>query len=366
MSAVLNFAKDPAFKAALTRGLFVVVVLLSLLAGILQFFAADTIQRLESRLPSQDISIERVVQAASSHSTADAAPSNPKEHIRESESPHGMNHETKPDEQPVQAPEKLQTSTKMPLIAQVQFKDDPFKAYKRPYQPQGKPVIAVAIRDFGLSDSVSDKILKALPPEISLLLSPYAKDAKAWGQRARQNGHEFWMTLPIESSGDVQSDPGSKALSSSSSLAHNEDVYEWAKASATEFPGYAGYTDVHYVSAQTTSKPTFRKIFTQKFGFLELNPVAPEFVETLAVAANAPYAKTTTAKAGALGKQHLLELFMGVEKEALNNGYAVLVIEPFPSVVDELANWASSLPSKNFELAPASAIASAAVQLKAE
>ena len=71
-----------------------------------------------------------------------------------------------------------------------------FRAYQTPFSLHGvgnKPVISFVLKDYGLSDKISNMALDMLPPEVSFLLSPYADLPQEWINRARAAGHEVWI-----------------------------------------------------------------------------------------------------------------------------------------------------------------------------
>lgn len=331
---MISLIKDRDFALSFIQGLGVMAVLFFLLIGAAQFNSPATIKNLESRLPAQEIAIER-------------------EAIKKAPPPPTT---AKPKSEPKALP------AKPPLVADHAKSDHPFQIYRRSFETTGHPAIAIAIKDFGLSNSAAEQILKTLPPEMSLLLSPYAKDAKIWGEKARASGHEFWLMLPIETSVSEQSFQGNKFLSGTGTLAGNQDALNWVMNSAAEYVGFAALTDAQFILAETVAKPSLRQIFSKQFGFLELNPEAPAYIETMALAENAAYAQVTAPVADDFKPEDFKAFLLKLEQKAITNGFALAVIEPYPAYIQVVADWSKTLSAKNIDLAPASAIAAATLQ----
>ena len=75
----------------------------------------------------------------------------------------------------------------------------PFQVYKKPFVlNHDKPYLAVAVDHFGLSTELSQQMIDDLPSTVSFILSPYSSQPDKWMQKARQDGHEVWLHLPLE------------------------------------------------------------------------------------------------------------------------------------------------------------------------
>ncbi len=75
-----------------------------------------------------------------------------------------------------------------------------FEAYKTPFvaKPTSKAVISLVMVDFGLSDTLSKLMIDSLPPNISLVASPYSTNIQAKISEARAKAFEIWLNLPME------------------------------------------------------------------------------------------------------------------------------------------------------------------------
>lgn len=227
----------------------------------------------------------------------------------------------------------------------------PFMAYKKPFSLTGKPLIAVVVLDFGLSALLSDQLIAQLPPEISLILSPYAADAEQWQKKARDNGHETWLQLPLENRKFISNDPGPQALLAQASIKYNQDRLGWILSRAPGYAGVAGETDEIFDHASNTLSGVFKNIFSRGLGYLEMNPQAGPAIEEISLGNKSPYARS--------------DLFIedvslkAIEKQASDRGYVIGIIRPTPNNIKALTTWFNTLDAKGYTLAPVSAIAEA-------
>ena len=89
----------------------------------------------------------------------------------------------------------------------------------------------------GLNEQRTETAINDLPLNISLAISPYARDLQTVAREARAMGHEVFLELPMEPADFPLSDPGPRALLTSLSEGENLVRLEWLLA---RFPGYAG------------------------------------------------------------------------------------------------------------------------------
>lgn len=234
----------------------------------------------------------------------------------------------------------------------------PFDAYKKAYSPDGTPVIAIAVMNYGLSENDSRNALKKLPPEVSLILNPYAQTPDVWKSLAGAEGHEFWIYLPVENQVyPVTQDPGPQALLTHSDFKYNQEKFLWALTRTSGYAGIAAYTDAAFLNAQSALKTLWDEGYRRGIASLEINPAGLEGIELNALEKNGPYIRNHSIYNDG-GEQTPEQWLKALEIEAGNNGYAIGIINtPYPKVVEAIAAWAGNLNGRGFSLAPVSAFA---------
>jgi polysaccharide deacetylase 2 family uncharacterized protein YibQ len=230
----------------------------------------------------------------------------------------------------------------------------PFMAYKRPFTPDERPVIAIALQDFGLSQELSTQAIEKLPPDVSLIISPYVNDAEAWQVKARADGHEVWLYMPLENKNISTEDIGPFGLVINASLSQNQKRLNWLMSRMTGYAGLASYSDEVMNSMNSMNSITqniVKSFFARGVGYLEMNPQGASAIETLAVASRSVFVDTTLLL-DSLNARALAE----AKDKARTKGYAVVVFPLNHRNLSELSAWNASLQDEGLRLAPLSAV----------
>ncbi len=228
-----------------------------------------------------------------------------------------------------------------------------FRAYQAPFSFKDigqKPLISFIIQDFGLSQKSSEKALDTLPPEVSFALSPYSALPQEWIKMAKGNGHEVWLTLPIQNEHSM--DLGPNTIFHHAALPQKIDRLHDSFALALGYTGVASFTDNTMSRANDHYIKIAEEIYARGLGFLELNPNAPITIQGKALAIGAPYIKTNLTVVRPKGKNSYEEL----EKFAKKNGYAVAIIPNYPDSIKNLSKWILKVGKMDYAIAPVSAI----------
>lgn len=239
-----------------------------------------------------------------------------------------------------------------------------FEQYRRPYRygNVGRPIIALAMTDFGLSHMASQTALKALPPAVSFILSPYSDQPQAWINAARENGHEVWLGIPVENKSASFSDPGPASLLARSSLEANRDALHWSLSRATGYVGIASFTDDSFYRAELMLDNLVSEFFKRGLGYMEMNAQAPSTIQNIALRQNAPYIRSDLWIYAADG---LDQSFAQMEQTAHTNGFAMAVIPGFPANIGRLAQWLAQHENQ-YTFVPASSYYDAPMHAKAD
>lgn len=256
----------------------------------------------------------------------------------------------------------LYEETQYGLLPKVRVLDrmTPFDAYKTPVIQMGKPKIGIVVHDFGLSQSDSEMALKELPPEVTMLVSSYAKKPDEWREKAQKSGHETWLYMPFETENSAYNDPGPQALLTTVSLKNNEKNMKENLGYMVGYPGVAASTDYVFANSKMMLKPLVTKMYDRGLAFLELNPNAPDTIENMNAKDLAPYIKADIVINGENEQSHGSPL-KELERIAQSNGKAIGVLYPHPSSLKQISVWLNSLPGKGFVLMPVSALSGPAI-----
>ncbi len=230
-----------------------------------------------------------------------------------------------------------------------------FAAYKRPSPPldSKKPSIAILLTDIGLSPKNAKAALESLPPEISLLLSPYAQSPETWRELSRKKGHETWLNIPAESKNIAHADPGPAALLIRDDVDSNRNRLYWSMARTTGYVGLSSFLDDSFLMAQKNFRAVFQSGLERGLAYLELNPAAADYLQGVTLKAGVPGLKADMWIVRPQGENS----FESLEKTAREKGYALGVMPAYPQQTKMLELWLKSLNQKGFVLVPVSSLA---------
>ena len=216
------------------------------------------------------------------------------------------------------------------------------------------PSIGILLAGIGMSASDSDQAILATPAPVSLAVSPYTVRPDALLAEARQHGHEYFLSLPMEPRDYPLNDAGNRAMLTGNTPAANAQLLEWA---LTRFGGYVGATGAlgalhgeRFADSPSQIGPALDEV--TKRGLLYVDPRAgaalPQGVAGRAIdlvvdaTPGAPEIDANLAK---------------LEQIARGRGSALgLVSVPRPVAVARLVAWAAGLKERGLALRPVSAI----------
>jgi uncharacterized protein len=217
-----------------------------------------------------------------------------------------------------------------------------------------RPRIGIVMAGMGVSDAGGVDAVKALPSGVTLAISPYAPHPARLLEAARIAGHEYLLSLPMESVGDTANDAGDHALLVNATPAQNADRLDWM---LSRFTGYAGVTNAlgalrgeRFAGSADLMVPLLQTLAARGLFYVEARPTAALppgiWAASVDILLDEPPVRSEIDTKLAL-----------LEKLARQRGWALgLAVTPRPLTIDRIIDWANGLKEKGFVLAPASAL----------
>src|SRR5262249_23135912 len=120
----------------------------------------------------------------------------------------------------------------------------PADVYARPLTPSfdkvSGPRVALVVGGLGIGAAGTFQALAKLPGAVSFAFAPYGSDLTRWVARARSEGHEVLLQVPMEPFDYPDNDPGPQTLLTTLSPAQNVDRLHWFMS---RFQGYVGISN---------------------------------------------------------------------------------------------------------------------------
>ncbi|KPF71054.1 hypothetical protein IP69_06870 [Bosea sp. AAP35] len=235
----------------------------------------------------------------------------------------------------------------------------PAQIYARPAgpPPSGKIAgrVAILVGGLGISQSGTSDAITKLPGAVSLAFAPYGAELERTVQRARGEGHEVFLQLPMEPFDYPDSDPGPHTLLTGPKSADNLDRLHWAMGRFTGYVGIVNFLGGRLTSDEAALSPILRELAGRGLMVVDDGSSARSLLAAAAIRAQIPAMKIdrvidTVARADAIDKE-----LAAVEVAARDQGLAVVSASALPVSVERIARWAQTLEAKGIQIVPISA-----------
>ena len=233
------------------------------------------------------------------------------------------------------------------------------EVYARPVtgSPNG-PRVAIMVGGLGVSASSTGEALAKLPPAVTLGFIPYGQDLGRLVTRARGEGREVVLQVPMEPFDYPDNDAGPQTLLTSLSPEQNLDRLHWAMSRFQGYVGIANYMGARFTAAEQALVPVMRDAGKRGLIYLDDGTSARSLTSQIAGAANMPFAKANIVLDAVPTPAEIDNALAKLESIARERGVAVGVASALPASIDRIAHWAKAAAGRGIVLVPVSAVAS--------
>ncbi len=236
----------------------------------------------------------------------------------------------------------------------------PAAAYARPFTPaRGRPMIAIVIGGLGFNAGATTQAIEELPPQVTLSFVPYAQNLQSWIDRARANGHEVLLELPMEPFDPDADDTGPQTLLAAASAQQNVTRLESLLSRGAGYFGVTNYQGARFATSAQASQPVVQAL--RRRGLVFISSGIGQRTALSVEAQRAGLANTAADRiidarreAAAIDDQ-----LLNLEALALQNQSAIGAGFAYPVTMEQVGRWARDIESRGYQLAPASAVLSA-------
>ena len=233
-----------------------------------------------------------------------------------------------------------------------------YDAYARPAPKldAAMPQVAIIVTGLGMSRAATEATLAAMPENVTLSLDIYARGLDFWVARAREDGHEVLLNLPLESANFPFDDPGPEALKTLNATEENVQKLEYILSRTT---GYFGVLADHGSKFLTVTEQIDVVMEQLKArGLMYVDGGAPGSLGTRsAYKMNIPWAAVEINLDQAQGRAELDEQLQTFVELAHKRAIAVARVSASPLTLTRLGAWLATLDQKGLQLVPVSALA---------
>ena len=235
----------------------------------------------------------------------------------------------------------------------------PARIYARPLgpEPSTKPAgrIALLVGGLGISQSGTADAIAKLPPAVSLAFAPYGTELERTVQRARGEGHEVFLQLPMEPFDYPDNDPGPHTLLTGPKAPDNIDKLHWALGRFTGYVGVVNFLGGRFTSDEGALSPVLRELAGRGLMVIDDGSSPRSLLAGSAERARIPTLKIDRVIDGMARPDAIDKELAALETIAREQGIAVASASALPVSIERINRWAQSLEAKKLVIVPMSA-----------
>jgi polysaccharide deacetylase 2 family uncharacterized protein YibQ len=236
----------------------------------------------------------------------------------------------------------------------------PHEAYARAFRlagadQAGLPRVAVLVGGLGISQRTTAEALAKLPGAVSFAFAPYGADLERLAARARSDGHEVFLQVPMEPLDYPENDPGPQTLLTSLTSDRNIERLHWSMG---RFQGYAGivnYMGGKFTATENALLPVLRETHRRGLMVVDDGSSARSLVVQLAGTLQQPVVRGDILLDRVPTPAEVDAQLARLEERARETGFALGIGSALPVTIDRLARWARTLEARGIILVPVTA-----------
>lgn len=224
------------------------------------------------------------------------------------------------------------------------------------------PRVAIIIDDMGVT--LRSKIVEVMDGPLTLAYLPYAKNLAERTARAKTNGHELMVHMPMQAM-NTSLDGGPRVLSGGLSEEEFASTVDWG---LSQFEGYVGVNN-HMGSRLTQNREALGRMMERLRGrdvyFVDSKTISTSVAADVARDYGLAHATRDVFLDHEISEAFVRGALKKLERIANEKGYAIAIGHPHAETIAVLKEWLPTLAEKGIELVPASVLVTRPVRADA-
>jgi uncharacterized protein len=214
------------------------------------------------------------------------------------------------------------------------------------------PAIAVVIHGLGVGAAKTNDAIVKLPGAVTLAFTPYGSDPAKLVERARTQGHEVLLQVPMEPFDYPDNDPGPQTLLTSVAADQNLDRLYWHLSRFQGYAGLANFMGSRFVTTDAAIQPVIREAAKRGLAYFDDGAAPRSLAGQIAQSQAVPFAKADLTIDVVPTAAEIDRALAQLETVARQRGVAVGVASALPISIDRIASWIKMLESRGILLVP--------------
>lgn len=214
--------------------------------------------------------------------------------------------------------------------------------------------IALVVSGLGISKNGTVDAIAKLPAPVTLAFAPYGTDLERSVSRARSNGHEIMLQIPMEPFDYPDNDPGPHTLTVAAKPSENLDRLQWVMSRFTGYVGIMNFMGAKITADPAALTPVMKEINSRGLVFLDDGSSSRSLAVTVGQNTQTPSVRADI-PIDAVPKGDVIDKELTrLEALARERGLAIGTANALPVSVERIAVWAKTLEAKGIQLVPVS------------
>jgi polysaccharide deacetylase 2 family uncharacterized protein YibQ len=214
------------------------------------------------------------------------------------------------------------------------------------------PAIAIVIHGLGVGAAKTNDAIMKLPGAVTLAFTPYGSDPAKLVERARTQGHEVLLQVPMEPFDYPDNDPGPQTLLTNANAEQNIDRLHWHLSRFQGYAGLANFMGSRFVATDAAMQPLIREAAKRGLAYFDDGTVPRSVAGQIAQGQAVPFAKADLTIDVVPTAVEIDRALAQLETVARQRGTAVGVASALPISIDRIASWTKVLEGRGILLVP--------------
>ena len=235
----------------------------------------------------------------------------------------------------------------------------PLDVYARPTprRAAANARVVLIVGGLGISQTGTQEALRVLAPEVTLAFAPYGSSLDRWMSRARGDGHELLLQMPMEPFDYPDNDPGPHTLLTGATPEVNGERQQYLLGRLTNYVGVVNYMGAKFTANDAALTAAMKEIGGRGLMWVDDGTSSRSLAEPTARSTRTPFARADIVIDGVAADDMIEARLAQLEQMARAKGLAIGTASALPITLRHLERWTKALEARGITLVPISAAA---------